>query len=141
MIRLLQPSDIDEVMETWLQSTKIAHPFIEATYWEKNYDLVKKVYLPHSTTYVYESKKSVQGFISIIEGNFIGALFVHPNNQGNGIGSALLKEALSHYPQVNLAVYKDNLSAIRFYESKGFKIVQEQTNEDSGYREYVMRYE
>lgn len=42
MIRLLQPSDIDEVMETWLQSTKIAHPFIEATYWEKNYDLVKK---------------------------------------------------------------------------------------------------
>lgn len=141
MIRLLQSNDINTVLDIWLQSTKLAHPFIETAYWDKSYNLVKNIYLPYSITYVYESKNSVQGFISILEENFIGALFVHPNHQRSGIGSALLTEALTHYPQVNLAVYKDNTSATRFYESKGFKIVQEQTNEDSGHLEYVMRYE
>lgn len=141
MIRLLQFQDIDSVMTIWLQSTILAHPFIEESYWMKNYDIVKNIYLPNSTTYVYESEERIQGFISIIEDSFIGALFIAPEIQGKGIGSKLLQEALSHYPKLSLAVYKDNLNATKFYQSKGFKIFQEQVNEDSGHKEYVMIYE
>ena len=141
LIRLLQPQDIDSVMSIWLQSTILAHPFIENSYWMKNHDVVKNIYIPNSTTYVYESEEDIQGFISIIEDSFIGALFIAPEIQGKGIGSQLLQEALSHYPKLSLAVYKDNLSATKFYQSKGFKIAQEQVDEDSGHKEYIMIYE
>ena len=89
MIRKLENNDVDRVMDIWLKSTVKAHDFIEKKYWEDNYNTVKNVYIPMAETYVYE-KENIKGFISIINNEFIGALFVDNDSQGQGIGKVLI---------------------------------------------------
>ena len=45
---------------------------------------------------------------------------------------------MNKYKKLNLAVYKDNKKSVDFYMNRGFNIVKEQKNEDSGYGEYIM---
>lgn len=139
-IRLSEECDINIIMEIWLESTIRAHSFIEKNYWVNNYDLVKTKYIPYSKTYVYEEGNKIKGFISIIENNFIGALFVDNNSQGNGIGKKLLDFAKEEYKSLSLAVYKENEKALKFYLREGFSIVKEQVNEDSKRLELMMEY-
>lgn len=139
-IRLSEECDINIIMEIWLESTIRAHSFIEKDYWVNNYDLVKTKYIPYSKTYVYEEGNKIKGFISIIENNFIGALFVDNNSQGNGIGKKLLDFAKEEYKSLSLAVYKENEKALKFYLREGFSIVKEQVNEDSKRLELMMEY-
>lgn len=139
-IRLSEECDINIIMEIWLESTIRAHSFIEKDYWVNNYDLVKTKYIPYSKTYVYEEGNKIKGFISIIQNNFIGALFVDNNSQGNGIGKKLLDFAKEEYKSLSLAVYKENEKALKFYLREGFSIVKEQVNEDSKRLELMMEY-
>ena len=90
MIRDLKQKDIDKVMEIWFESTIKAHDFIPEKYWQDNYNVVKDIYIPQSKTYVYEEGEEIKGFISILNDDFIGALFVSLNEQGKGIGSKLI---------------------------------------------------
>lgn len=139
MIRKLENKDINKVMDIWLNSTIKAHDFIDKNYWENSYNTVKDVYIPMSETFVYEKNDCIKGFVSIINNEFIGALFVDIDAQGVGIGKALINHARDKYKKLNLAVYKENKSSVTFYLNRGFKITKEQINEDSGYSEYIMK--
>lgn len=140
MIRKSNDKDINKIMEIWKESTIKAHNFISKEYWENNYNTVKNEYIPISDTFLYEDGQEIKGFISIIDKSFIGALFINSNYQNLGIGSKLLDYATKEYKNLNLAVYKDNKKAVVFYNKKGFNIVKEQINEDSGFKEYIMEY-
>lgn len=137
MIRKLENNDVDRVMDIWLKSTVKAHGFIEKKYWEDNYNTVKNVYIPMADTFVYE-KEDIKGFISIINNEFIGALFVDNDSQGQGIGKALIEYVEIKYDNLNLAVYKNNYKSVEFYKKMGFKIKSENTNEDTNFVEYIM---
>ncbi|CEN76319.1 acetyltransferase [[Clostridium] sordellii] len=138
MIRKLENKDIDKIMDIWLKSTIKAHDFIEEKYWKDNYNTVKNIYIPMADSFVYEDDKGIKGFISIINNEFIGALFVDIDNQGSGIGKKLIDSVMHKYNHLSLAVYKENKKSVDFYISRGFKIIKEQLNEDSGYEEYIM---
>ncbi|MCC0639634.1 MULTISPECIES: N-acetyltransferase [unclassified Clostridioides] len=140
MIRKSNDKDISKIMEIWEESTIKAHDFISKEYWKNNYNTVKSEYIPISDTFVYDDGEEIKGFISIIEKSFIGALFINSNYQSLGIGSKLLDYATKEYKNLNLAVYKDNKKAVVFYNKKGFNIIKEQINEDSGFKEYIMEY-
>ncbi|MCC0649789.1 N-acetyltransferase [Clostridioides sp. ZZV15-6598] len=140
MIRKSNNKDIDKIMGIWEESTIKAHDFINKDYWKNNYNTVKNEYIPISETFVYDDGEEIKGFISIIDNEFIGALFISTNYQSLGIGSKLLDYAIKEYKNLSLAVYKDNKKAVVFYNKKGFNIVKEQVNEDSGFKEYIMKY-
>lgn len=140
MIRKSNNKDIDKIMGIWEESTIKAHDFINKDYWKNNYNTVKNEYIPISETFVYDDGEEIKGFISIIDNEFIGALFISTNYQSLGIGSKLLDYAIKEYKNLSLAVYKDNKKAVVFYNKKGFNIVKEQVNEDSGFKEYIMEY-
>ena len=139
MIRQLQNKDIDKIMEIWLESTIDAHKFISKEYWNENYNIVKDMYIPMSKTFVYEDNDDIRGFISVINNNFIGALFVEKNYQGQGIGKSLIHYAKNLYDNLSLAVYKENEKALEFYKKMGFKIISENINEDTNCVEYIMK--
>lgn len=139
-IRELRVNEIDKIMEIWLESTVKAHGFIEEEYWKKNYDVVKNIYIPMAKTFVYYEDEKIKGFISIINNEFIGALFVDVKSQGAGIGGALIDYVKKKYGSIELAVYKMNEKAVEFYKKNGFEIIKEQENEDSGFLEYIMKY-
>ncbi len=108
MIRSLENKDIDKVMDIWLKSTIKAHDFISKEYWEKSYTDVRNIYIPMANTFLYEDIEGIKGFISVINNEFIGALFVDVDYQGAGIGKKLINYAMDKYKKLNLAVYKDN---------------------------------
>ena len=132
MIRKLEDKDIDKVMNIWLESTIKAHDFISK-------DTVKEVYIPIADSFIYEEKGIIKGFISVIDKEFIGALFVDNNYQGLGIGSKLIGYVDSIYDELTLTVYKENSRAVNFYKSIGFNILDEQINDDTGSIEYYMK--
>lgn len=138
MIRKLNEADIDKVMDIWMKSTIKAHDFISKEYWQNNYNTVKEVYIPMSETFVYKDVQGIKGFISVINNEFIGALFVDIDFQGNGIGKQLIDYAVSKYGKLLLAVYKENKKSVEFYINRGFKIIEEQINDDSKHVEYIM---
>ncbi|XTR39141.1 N-acetyltransferase [Paraclostridium tenue] len=140
MIRKLENKDINIIMDIWLKSTIKAHNFIDENYWRKNYNNVKNIYIPISDTFVYEYNGRIKGFISIINNDFIGALFVDVNSQGMGIGSKLIDYAINIYENLSLSVYKDNENAFAFYKNKNFKILSEEVNKETKFLEYIMKH-
>lgn len=139
MIRKLENRDINIIMDIWLKSTIKAHNFIDENYWRKNYNNVKNIYIPISDTFVYEDNGRIKGFVSIINNDFIGALFVDVNSQRMGIGSKLIDYAISIYGNLSLSVYKDNENAFAFYKNKNFKILSEEINKETKLLEYIMK--
>ncbi len=139
MIRNIVNNDIDKIMNIWLKSNIKAHAFIQKEYWENNYNIVRDIYIPMAETFVYEDEECIKGFISIINNEFIGALFVDIDFQNSGIGKKLINYAIDKYKNLNLAVYKENKTAVDFYINRGFKIIKEQESEDSGHNEYIMQ--
>ncbi|MDF2613610.1 MAG: GCN5-related N-acetyltransferase [Clostridia bacterium] len=133
--------EINQVMKIWKDSTIKAHAFIPEEYWLRSYNRVKEKYIPMADTYVYAEENEIKGFISILDQEYIGALFVDISSQGQGIGRRLIEHAKEAYGSLSLAVYKKNEKAVSFYELVGFQIKCEQLNEETNEPEYIMMYE
>lgn len=76
--------------------------------------------------WIAENDAAVVGFISLwLQDNFIHNLFVHPEWQKQGVGSALLKKAEERLPRtIELKIAMDGLNACQFYEKKGFVCIE-----------------
>jgi putative acetyltransferase len=140
MIREFNPSDKQQVLDLWYDSVIVAHNFIPAYYWEMAKEKVEKEYLGISKTWVYEENGKIRGFISILSGDTIGALFVEPEKQNKGIGSALIECVKEKYSFLVLSVYRKNKKAISFYEKHGFVYEYEQTDLNTQEIEEVYTY-
>ncbi|QAA33352.1 N-acetyltransferase [Clostridium manihotivorum] len=138
MIREMNHEDIDTLIDIWLESTAEAHSFIPKSYWTENYVLIKEHYLPTSKTYVFEDVHLIKGFISILNNNYIGALFIDTKHQNNGIGSKLISHVQKHYNQLSLSVYKKNVKATNFYKNMNFYIEEENLDTATNEFEYLM---
>lgn len=84
MIRKWQSEDTAPLLSLWLESTTEAHPFIDASYWQANEAVVRDEYLPAAETWVWEENGTLCGFISVMQFQFVGALFVAPAFIGKG---------------------------------------------------------
>jgi putative acetyltransferase len=136
----MNEKEINKIMSIWKDATIKAHQFISEDYWLRNYNVVKEQYIPIAKTYVYIEGNEIKGFISIINEEFIGALFVDVNCQGNGIGSKLIEYVKGIYDYLELSVYKENEASVYFYKKVGFTIMREDLNEDTDKVEYVMSF-
>lgn len=141
MIREFNSGDEQAILDIWLDASIIAHPFIEAQFWYSKVADMREIYLPASTTFVFEEQKTgaLRGFVSLVE-NHIAAIFVHPNFQGMGIGKELISLAKQKYSRLLLCVYSKNKSAIEFYRKEGFNLIEEREEDNTGELEMVMEY-
>ena len=141
MIRKLQEPDLDKVADIWLTTNISAHSFIDAQYWYNNFQAVEKM-LSQAEIYIYEdeNKNKIQGFVGL-NNDYIAGIFVRKEKQSNGIGKQLLDFIKNLHTQLTLNVYKKNTQAIKFYHREGFKIKNENIDEDVGEKEYEMIWE
>lgn len=142
MAYLIRKSQKDDVK----QIQKIAHKSWHATYegiipLEIQNQFLSSAYsdemlhrrIFHSLFLVAEEKEEILGFANFSpvkgEGEMeLGAIYLSPEQQGKGIGSALLEEGVQLSPDartVFINVEKDNQIGKRFYEAKGFKVISE----------------
>ncbi len=121
MIRKLKEEDVTKVMTIWTKGNFKAHDFIKKDYWLENFNRVKNEYLLKSETYVYTEDDEIKGFVSILEGEYIGALFVRQDSLREGIGRRLVNYCKERYHYLRLNVYEKNINATLFYIAMGFK--------------------
>lgn len=139
MIREYRQADIDQVLAIWLTASIEAHNFIEPHFWESKVSEMRDVYIPASETFVLEYEEKINGFYSLY-GNTLAAIFVAPESQGKGMGTALLDDAKNRRESLQLSVYKENVPGIKFYEKHGFISLDEQIDEHTGHPELIMKY-
>ena len=140
MIRKFKEEDTTKVMTIWTKGNFKAHDFIEKDYWLLNFNRVKNDYLLKSETYVYTEDNEIKGFISLLEGGYIGALFVRLDSLREGIGRRLINYCKERNEKLTLHVYEKNMDAVLFYTAMGFKNVKVQINEETKEKEYVMEW-
>lgn len=145
-IRLANHHDVDNMATIHCQSWEQAYQnLLPKTYIEANNNLADKVAMwaqvipqVNTTTLIaYDETKRDVGFVSYYQKDkqvefAITTLYVLPQNQDRGVGTALMAAALQKMKQINpvalvsLWVLKTNLAAIRFYQHQGFTVSDEQ---------------
>ena len=141
MIRKFREEDTVKVMTIWTKGNFEAHSFIDKDYWLLNFNKVKDEYLKESETYVYVENDTIKGFISLLNNNFIGALFVRKEYRRQGIGRKLINFVKDRYNKLELQVYEKNVDAMLFYASLGFVNKKIQIDKDTKEKEYVMEWD
>lgn len=138
MIRLFEHKDLDKIMEIWLQGNLEAHDFIDAEYWNKNFDSVKAA-LPGAEVYVYEEDGEILGFIGM-DAEYIAGIFVAAGHKGLGIGHQLI-ETVKQKGRLALHVFEKNSGAMTFYLTEAFKVQARMTEKSTGEQECLMVYD
>lgn len=139
MIRKFEKSDIEQVMEIWLETNIKAHSFIDKSYWENNYSFVKDM-LPQAEIYLYEEGDKILGFIGLLD-EYIAGIFVREDVQSKGVGKLLLDYVKNFKSKLSLHVYSKNQKAINFYFRENFKNISEQIDENTKEKEILMIWE
>ncbi len=138
MIREFRITDLEKVMDLWLQGNLQAHDFISGKYWKDHLEQVREM-LPEAEVYVYENPVTgaLEGFVGLSD-NYLAGIFVKEEARSRGIGRALLEHVKIIRPGLTLRVYEKNSRAVQFYLREGFAILSREVEESTGEREYVM---
>ena len=124
MIRKYNETEIPKLLEIWEAAALIAHPFLTDEFHQMVKKAMKEMYLPNSDTWIYEESGTIIGFIAMMN-NEIGGLFVDPNQQSKGIGTALVKHISQFHDTLEVEVFEKNKIGKPFYEKYGFKVIKE----------------
>lgn len=138
MVRKFETDDLDTIMKIWLETNIEAHDFINKSYWQENYAVVKEL-LPDAAIAVYEDNNVIQGFTGLM-GNYIAGIFVNADSRSKGIGKALLDYIKADNSELLLHVYKKNIHAVKFYQRESFVVIEEKVDENTGEAELVMKW-
>lgn len=86
--------------------------------------------------FLVEEGGEVLGFVSVWEpDSFLHHLYVHPEAQGRGVGTLLLRHLRDHVqPPWRLKCACSNQRAHRFYRSRGWFQIEEGNSETGPYR-------
>lgn len=138
-IRKNQEKEIDKLVNIWYEGSIIAHHFIGQDYWKLQQKEMKEKYLPMAENYVICNDKEVVGFLSMVD-NYLAALFIAAQQQGEGYGKNLLKFIKERRENIHLKVYKKNNKAVQFYLKNGFVVKEELVDEQTAEEEFLMEW-
>lgn len=139
MIREYADVDCEAIIEVWSAASFVATPFLSEDFLAKERENIRAIWLSRASTWVFEVNGNVVGFLSLI-GNEVGAIFVHPDHQGNGIGRALMDHAASFHKDLFLDVFENNAIGRRFYDHYGFKFEHKHVHKESGHMQIRLSY-
>jgi putative acetyltransferase len=138
VIRRYTEDDLADVLDVWYLASLEAHSFLSDDFFDTERQQIAEQWLPASETSVFETEGRVVGSVSMI-GNEVGGIFVTPEYQNRGVGRALMDHVAASRSYLELDVFKANAMARRFYESYGFRVVNEHVNDTTGLPELRLR--
>ncbi|HYI23838.1 MAG TPA: GNAT family N-acetyltransferase, partial [Thermomicrobiales bacterium] len=119
------------LVEVWRSAVIATHHFHEPEHVAFHEANMATDYLPGVEVTVAELDGTAVGFSGTTTG-FLAMLFVDDTRHGQGIGSALLLNALARYPDLHLDVNEQNPQAVGFYLRHGFRVVGRSPVDDAG---------
>jgi putative acetyltransferase len=138
-IRQYKESDLEAVLSSWENATRLAHPFMTNEFLAQERINTAEIYLPNTDTWVIEIDDEVVGFIALM-GNEVGAIFLQPEHHGKGAGKALMDKARDLHGDLEVEVFSENTIGRRFYSKYGFEFLDEKLHEPTGQQVLRLRY-
>jgi GNAT superfamily N-acetyltransferase len=123
-IRLARTGEADTIAEVFIASFRgltylpLLHTDDEIRRW------IRTEMVPGHEVLVAEADDRIVGFAAMTH-DLLGHLYVHPEVQNQGVGTALLEDAKKRRPAgLRLWVFQRNEGARRLYERHGFRLVE-----------------
>lgn len=124
-IRAATPEDADVIAEVFIASfgTLTFLPQLHTD--AETFDFIANKVVGEQEVLVAERHGGIVGFLAMSHGNFLEHMYVHPDSQGRGVGSALLMRAKQRMPDgFRLWLFQQNTQARRFYERHGLRAIE-----------------
>ncbi len=123
----LQAGQIEAAVDVWVRSRWQAQPWLEQRMdytADQNLGFFRTVVAVENDVWIAVHHEMVLGVMAIGDGE-IDQLYVGPEYQNRGIGTALLEKARELQPGgLGLFTHQKNEKARRFYQRKGFVAVR-----------------
>ena len=134
-ISMPNKNDIPQLLDLWEKSMRATHNFVKESDIESIKNEVKNALNSNINLLAIAKNNNIVGFIATQE-NTIEMLFIHPQYFRQKIGLLLLKEAcekfLNGFAKIIVFCNTQNINALRFYESFGFKIIDKNPKDNAG---------
>lgn len=138
-IRQYQDRDLNDLMASWENANKLAHPFLKEGFVAQVRKDIPALYLPNADTWVVEIDNNVVGFIALL-GNEVGAVFLQPKYHGKKLGKIMMDKAQSLHGDLEVDVFENNSIGRNFYLRYGFKLIEEKINKPTGERVLRLKF-
>ncbi|RLQ92228.1 GNAT family N-acetyltransferase [Planomicrobium sp. Y74] len=152
-IRNMKAKDIKDVQQVAKTSWNDTYEGIIPALIQENFlnsaysDEMMKRRLDVSSLYVAEAEAQIVGFANFSkvkeEGEMeLGAIYLLPEFQGKGVGTALLNEGIKNAQnasRVFINVEKENKTGVTFYKAKNFKTLSEFEDDLEGHITIMVR--
>ena len=128
-VRLLDDEDLDEVAAIWHDSRKSVHTAMgfeseRSVTARVSQQVFREIIAPRNRIWGAFLEKQMVGILAICDSE-IDRMYVLPDRQRQGIGTALLEKARELSPSgLELHTHQANEGARAFYEKHGFRAVR-----------------
>jgi GNAT superfamily N-acetyltransferase len=141
-LRRARPEDADVIAHIHTAARHQAMPYLPDLHTdEETRDWIASMVLPSQQVWVAEREGRVIG-VAALEGPTLEQLYVLPEEQGRGVGSALLEKARElSSGGLTLWTFQRNAAARAFYERRGFTAVKFTDGSGNEEQEPDVRYE
>ncbi|THD81024.1 MAG: N-acetyltransferase [Phenylobacterium sp.] len=125
MLRRATAEDAQAIAVVLRTAFRVSLPFLPELHTaEEDLWFVREQMLVRDEVWVVEvGGGAIAGFIGFREG-WIDHLYVHPDWQGRGLGPELLSKPLQYRQTRRLWTFQKNTRARKFYEDRGFKLIE-----------------
>jgi GNAT superfamily N-acetyltransferase len=125
-LRRADRADAENIAAIFTSSRRAAMPYLPLLYTEPQVlDWIKDIVLQKRSAALVISRDGELGGFTSVRSGLLEHLYVSPHVQGQGLGALLLAAAKKEGPRgLRLHVFQRNLPARRFYELRGFKLVE-----------------
>lgn len=130
-IQSLSKKTLAELLLVWESSARSTHHFLTEKDIQFYKDLIPQ-YFQAVELYVIRNKEDkVVAFLGLSD-KLIEMLFIHPDEQGKGLGKQLVLFAISEKGIRQVDVNEQNTSAFHFYQHIGFQVISRDEMDSSG---------
>jgi GNAT superfamily N-acetyltransferase len=131
VVRRARDDESDAVAALARRSRRAALPYLADSHTpDEDRRFFREHVFATSEVWVVEEDAGLLGFCAVRAG-WIDHLYVDPEHQRTGIGTALLGKAMETNERLELWTFQRNANARAFYESHGFKLVRETDGRDN----------
>ncbi|GGC57574.1 GNAT family N-acetyltransferase [Hoyosella rhizosphaerae] len=114
--------EYSDLVEIWRSAVRATHDFLQEEDFGRIEENLASMYFPAVALIVAERDGAPVGFAGVAEGN-LEMLFVTDDVRGGGVGTLLLREAISGLGVTKVDVNEQNEGAYGFYLNRGFVLV------------------
>ena len=130
-IRRSRPEDGVRAVAIWRAAVDATHHFLTPEH-RVEIDLLVQDFLPRADLWLaVDADDRAIGFMIAGDGH-MDALFVDAEHHGQGVGRALVAQALAENPSLTTDVNEQNPGALAFYRRLGFEVTGRSETDDHG---------